>query len=111
MPTRQWVERVVIEGVRVHEDEDVLGGDLVAAHLLRCSSGVAGDRLSHRLPGSDRSPKALGDGDSLPGRLHQLQRQAGDTTQLVDGAPTGHRHQRSRIVRVERREIGGRLDA
>ena len=74
------VERVIVEGVRVHEDEDVFGGDLVPAHLLRCSGRVACDGLAHLLPGRDRSAEAARDGDSLPGRLHQLQRQAGDST-------------------------------
>ena len=105
------IERIVVEGARVHEDEDVLCGHLVAAHLLRRSGGIACDGLPHRLPGGDRSAEAAGDGDSLPGRLHQFQRQAGDATQLVDGAATRHGHQRPRIVRVECREIGGRLDS
>ena len=63
------------------------------------------------MPGGNGSAEAAGNGNSLPGRLHQLQRQAGDATQLVDGAATRYRHQRPRIVRVERREIGGCLDA
>jgi hypothetical protein len=80
------VERVVVEGVRVHEDEDVFSGDLVPAHLLRCSRGVARDGLAHLPPGCDRSPEAARDGNSLPGRLHQFERQAGDPAQLVDRA-------------------------
>jgi hypothetical protein len=55
------IEGVVVEGVRVHEDEDLL-------------------------PGRDGSLEAARDGDSLPGRLHQLQRQARDPAQLVDRA-------------------------
>ena len=74
------VERIIVEGVGVHEDEDVFSGNLVPSHLLRCSGRVACDGLAHLPPGRDRSAEAARDGDSLPGRLHQLQRQAGDST-------------------------------
>jgi hypothetical protein len=102
------VERVIVEVVRVHEDEDVFGGDLVAPHLLGCSCGVACDGLAHVAPGRDRSPEASGDGNSLPGRLHQLQRHTGDPTQLIDGAATRDGHQRPSIVWIEWDEIAGR---
>jgi hypothetical protein len=59
------VERVVVEGARVHEDEDFFGGDLVPAHFLRCLGRVASDSLAHLLPGRDGSPEAGRDGDSF----------------------------------------------
>ena len=36
---------MMVEGIGMHEDEDVLGADLVAAHLLRCPRHVACDAL------------------------------------------------------------------
>lgn len=69
--------------IGVHEDEQVVSGHLVPAHLLRCACGVAGQRFAYLQPGRNRLSKAPGDGDSLSRRFHQFQRHAGDLDQFV----------------------------
>ena len=104
------VETIIVEDVRVHEAEDVLCGHLVPTHRLRRMRRAACDRFAHRLLGYDQRPEASRERDYIPGRLHQLQRQAGDPAQLVDRAATSHRQQRPRIVPIDFGESGGRLD-
>ena len=56
-------------------------------------------------------PKATGNGNYLPRRLHQLQRQAGDSAQLVHRTVSRYRYQGAGIVRSERGQVRGRLDS
>jgi hypothetical protein len=39
------IERILLEGFGMHEDEQVVGNDLVALHLLRRPRGAAGGLL------------------------------------------------------------------
>ena len=108
---RETVRKWMVEDTGMHEDEQIVSGNLVPSRLLRCAGGVTGQRFAHHQPGSYRVSKAPGDGNSLPRRLHQLQGHAGDPAQLVDRAAARYRHQGAGVIWFERSQVRGRLDS